>query len=98
MKKILLCCSAGMSTSLMVNKMQKAAADKGIEVEIWAEPMDKASSEVPKADVVLLEPQIKFALPEIKKLLISQEMNLEKVNNLIFQVNFDFFFLNDCFV
>ena len=26
-----------------------------------------ASSEVPKADVVLLEPQIKFALPEIKK-------------------------------
>ena len=34
MKKILLCCSAGMSTSLMVNKMQKAAADKGIEVEI----------------------------------------------------------------
>ena len=68
MKKILLCCSAGMSTSLMVNKMQKAAADKGIEVEIWAEPMDKASSEVPKADVVLLGPQIKFALPEIKKL------------------------------
>ena len=56
MKKILLCCSAGMSTSLMVNKMQKAAADKGIEVE------------VPKADVVLLGPQIKFALPEIKKL------------------------------
>ena len=30
--------------------------------------MDKASSEVPKADVVLLGPQIKFALPEIKKL------------------------------
>ena len=68
MKKILLCCSAGMSTSLMVNKMQKTAADKGIEVEIWAEPMDKASSEVPKADVVLLGSQIKFALPEIKKL------------------------------
>ena len=68
MKKILLCCSAGMSTSLMVNKIQKAAVNKGIEVEIWAEPMDKASSEVPKADVVLLGPQIKFALPEIKKI------------------------------
>ena len=27
-----------------------------------------ASCEVPKADVVLLGPQIKFALPEIKKL------------------------------
>ena len=48
--------------------MQKVAADKRIEVETWAEPMDKASSEVPKADVVLLGLQIKFALPEIKKL------------------------------
>ena len=28
----------------------------------------------------------------------KQEMNLEKVNNLNFQVNFDFFFVNDCFV
>ena len=28
----------------------------------------------------------------------KQEMNLEKVNNLIFQVYFDFFFMNDCFV
>ena len=26
------------------------------------------------------------------------EMNLEKVNNLIFQVYFDFFFMNDYFV
>ena len=26
------------------------------------------------------------------------EMNLEKVNNLIFQVDFGFFFMNDCFV
>ena len=24
----------------------------------------------------------------------KQKMNLEKVNNLIFQVNFDFFFMN----
>ena len=99
MKKILLCCSAGMSTSLMVNKMQKAAADKGIEVEIWAEPMDKASSEVPKADVVLLGPQIKFALPEIKKLIDQAENEFRKSQQPdFFQVNFDFFFLNDCFV
>ena len=99
MKKILLCCSAGMSTSLMVNKMQKAAADKGIEVEIWAEPMDKASSEVPKADVVLLGPQIKFALPEIKKLTDQAGNEFRKSQQPdFFQVNFDFFFMNDCFV
>ena len=36
MKKILLCCSAGMSTSLLVTKMKKEAENQGIEVEIDA--------------------------------------------------------------
>ena len=36
MKKILLLCSNGMSTSLMVKKMLEAAEKKGIEVEIKA--------------------------------------------------------------
>ncbi|MDZ5010902.1 PTS sugar transporter subunit IIB, partial [Clostridium perfringens] len=36
MKKIMLVCSAGMSTSLLVNKMIKVASDKGIEAEIFA--------------------------------------------------------------
>lgn len=36
MTNILLVCSAGMSTSMMVKKMQEAAAAKGIEAEIWA--------------------------------------------------------------
>lgn len=36
MVKILLVCSAGMSTSMMVNKMKDAAAAKGVEAEIWA--------------------------------------------------------------
>ena len=31
MKKILLCCSAGMSTSMLVKKMEQAAENKGIE-------------------------------------------------------------------
>ena len=32
MKKILLVCSAGMSTSLLVTKMRNSAKEKGIEV------------------------------------------------------------------
>ncbi|TOG57475.1 PTS sugar transporter subunit IIB, partial [Vibrio parahaemolyticus] len=34
MKKILLCCSAGMSTSMLVKKMEQAAEIKGIECKI----------------------------------------------------------------
>ncbi len=67
MTNILLICSAGMSTSLLVKKMEKVAQDKNIEVNIWAVGDSQAKSNVSKADVVLLGPQIKFMLPKIKQ-------------------------------
>lgn len=39
MKKIMLVCSAGMSTSLLVTKMEQSAKKLGDEVEIFALPM-----------------------------------------------------------
>ncbi len=36
MKKIMLCCSAGMSTSLLVKKMVDEAHKRGLEAEIKA--------------------------------------------------------------
>ena len=38
MVNILLCCSAGMSMSLMVSKMQASAEERGIEATSWAVP------------------------------------------------------------
>lgn len=62
MKTIMLVCVAGMSTSLLVNKMQKAAETQGVEADIFA----IAESEVDKAleskdvDVLLLGPQVRY--------------------------------------
>ena len=39
-KRILLVCSAGMSTSLLVQKMKKVAESQGKKYEIWATPVD----------------------------------------------------------
>lgn len=36
MKSILLCCAAGMSTSLLITKMQEASRKEGFETTIWA--------------------------------------------------------------
>ena len=36
MKKIMLCCSAGMSTSLLVKKMVEEAEKRGLDVDIKA--------------------------------------------------------------
>ncbi|UTR13853.1 PTS sugar transporter subunit IIB [Salipaludibacillus sp. LMS25] len=60
MLKIMLACSAGMSTSLLVSKMEKVAEEKGIEAEIWAVAQDKVIPELPKVDVLLIGPQMRF--------------------------------------
>ena len=80
MKKILLCCAAGMSTSLLVNKMKAEAEKRGIETKIWAKPLDKAKEEFKKADVVLLGPQVKYALSEAKKIAEENNINIDVIN------------------
>lgn len=68
MKKILLVCSAGMSTSIVVKKMEEAAKKKGIEAKIWAVGDAQAKDNVDEADVVMLGPQVKFLLDKMKGL------------------------------
>lgn len=65
--KIMLCCAAGMSTSLLVTKMEKAAQERGIEVEILANPVSEAEEQL-DVDAILLSPQIRYAEKATKKL------------------------------
>ncbi|WP_066371407.1 PTS sugar transporter subunit IIB [Neobacillus fumarioli] len=65
---ILLCCAAGMSTSLLVAKMQKAAEEQGLECKIWAESADSVRNHIDQADCLLLGPQVRYLLPQMKKL------------------------------
>lgn len=62
MVNIMLCCAAGMSTSLLVEKMKKEAEKQGIEANIWAVGANEA-----KADVVLLGPQVRYLEATVKK-------------------------------
>lgn len=57
---ILLACASGMSTSLVVKKMEEAAKEKGIECKIWAVSQDIVEEEMKKADVLLIGPQMRF--------------------------------------
>jgi PTS system cellobiose-specific IIB component len=67
MRKIVLCCAAGMSTSLLVTRMENAAKAAGYECEIAAYPISDAPRVCPSADVVLLGPQVRFKLDSLKK-------------------------------
>lgn len=67
MVKILLACSSGMSTSLLVTKMEAAAKERGLEATIWAVAQDKAETDLKKADVLLIGPQMRFLKKKLEK-------------------------------
>lgn len=70
MKTIILACAAGMSTSLLVTKMEKAATDQGLELKIFAIPEGKVSDEIQNTQdevkAILLGPQVKYMENDFK--------------------------------
>lgn len=72
MVRIMLACSAGMSTSLLVTKMQAAAEQKGIEAKIWAISESNIDKELGNFDVLLLGPQVRFMLEKVKTVVNGQ--------------------------
>lgn len=81
MKKILLCCAAGMSTSLLVTKMQQAAGSAGVESKIWAAPIEDLQKNINEGvDVVLLGPQIKYKLPTVKEICQANQIPIDVIN------------------
>ncbi|EQB4042853.1 PTS sugar transporter subunit IIB [Cronobacter sakazakii] len=67
MYKIMLCCSAGMSTSLLVRKMVDAAGERDLPVQIEAWGVAEFDAQFPKYQVVLLGPQVKYMLPTLSQ-------------------------------
>lgn len=63
---ILLVCAAGMSTSLLVNRMNEAAAAKGIGINIEAHPVGSIDQFGDAADVILLGLQVRYELKNVK--------------------------------
>ncbi len=65
---ILLICSAGMSTNMLMKKMKEAAASKRLQVNIWAVGEALVEDNIPKADIVLLGPQVRYLLHRVEEL------------------------------
>lgn len=60
MKNILLVCAAGMSTSMLVSKMEKAAESKDEEIKIAATSGGDIKNYIDDADVLLIGPQVGY--------------------------------------
>ncbi|MEF9936929.1 MULTISPECIES: PTS sugar transporter subunit IIB [Carnobacterium] len=81
-KTIMLVCSAGMSTSLLVTKMEKAAEARGIDAEIFAVSASEADSnlESKDIDVMLLGPQVRFMKAQFEPKVAAKGIPLDIIN------------------
>ncbi|MFQ9514445.1 MAG: PTS sugar transporter subunit IIB [Eubacterium sp.] len=65
---ILLVCNAGMSTGIMKMKLEQEAKNRGIDAKVNAVPMVEIGDYLEGTNAILLGPQIRFALDDIKKM------------------------------
>lgn len=65
MKTIYLFCNQGMSTSMLVKKMQAAAAAMQYDVTIAAWPLSEVDVKGAETDMILLGPQVRYAVKKI---------------------------------
>ena len=70
--RIMLACCAGMSTSLVVSKMQEAAREQGKDYKISAVEQGQIQEELGNFDVLLLGPQVRHILRKVTKIVGDQ--------------------------
>lgn len=82
--KILLACSSGMSTGMLVKKMKEAAEVQGTQAEIWAVGQVMVEEEMKKADVLLVGPQMRFLKAKYEPLAIELNIPIDVINPMIY--------------
>lgn len=64
---ITLICAAGLSTSMLMERMKEAAEKRKLDVYIQAMPESKFQSDDIYTDILLLGPQVSYLLEKMKK-------------------------------
>ena len=65
--KVSVFCALGMSTSVVVKRIQKEAKEQGVELEIEAFSVNDIEKYAPGSDVILIGPQISYREEELQK-------------------------------
>ena len=83
---VLLSCAAGMTTSLLAEKIQETARSQGKDYTVWAVDDGEIPNEVANKDIaiVLLGPQIRYKLSAIKKKVAQYGVPVELINSVDF--------------
>lgn len=79
---ILLCCSGGFSTSLVVSKMKEAAKKQGVDAKIWAISEKDIDEEIRKADILMMAPQIAYRASDFEKRCEKANVKFAQISQL----------------
>ena len=93
--KVLLCCVAGVTSTLFASKLKDAAARKRVDATVWSASEHAVEYSGDLADVIMVEPQlrasydkIKAAYPDKPVLLITEDdfknFNAQKMFDLAY--------------
>lgn len=86
---ILLSCSAGITTTMLAEDIQRDARAKGKDFTVWAVDETDIVNEIStkKVDIILIGPQIKFKLNAIRKRVESFMVPVELLNSVDFAMS-----------
>lgn len=79
MLKIRLFCNQGMSTSLLVKAMIKAAEEEGTEVDIMAYPANEMDARIEGIDCALLGPQVGYLKSKATKTCATKNVPVDVI-------------------
>lgn len=71
-----------MSTSLLVRKMEQAAEEEGIEVDIKAIAEADLKNNLDNADALLLGPQVRYLLSKVRDLMQDRGVPVDVINSV----------------
>ena len=81
---IMLVCSAGMSTSLLVEKMKSVIEEENLAVNVFAVSQLEAMNYTGNIDVILLGPQVRYLKDKMMNLWPEQGTVVEVINSLAY--------------
>ncbi|MEN2766868.1 PTS sugar transporter subunit IIB [Ornithinibacillus xuwenensis] len=82
--KIILVCSAGMSTSMLVKKMRDAATERNLEVEIDAVAESQLMNHLEETDVILIGPQVRYLEKKIRSSVEPKGIKVDIIDQMAY--------------
>ncbi|WP_350344077.1 PTS sugar transporter subunit IIB [Proteinivorax tanatarense] len=82
--KIMLVCAAGMSTSLLVTKMNGAAVKEKLSVDILAVSESEADEHLDSIDILLLGPQVRYLKSNMEEKLHGKDVPVSVIDSIMY--------------